>query len=132
MVEVEASAQQCQGINCNADQKQRANRQRGSVLSDLSWDSSDLNSEYQNSAKRKSRNERLPNKLLQCSSDLIANKARLDQIQRILFQPKQPRQQSRTRAGRHAAHLDDSYDRETVNLPQMIEKLRRSRQNLKF
>ena len=63
-------------------------RVRKSITSDTSWDSSDLNTEYQKSGEQKTLGRVYSSKLLKCSNELIANQARLDQIQKILFQPK--------------------------------------------
>lgn len=87
-VEVELPCARCLDLNCNADDKKVNRWQRRD--SNLSWTSSDLNSEYRDH-KQKQADRVFSSKLLQCSSDLIANQARLDQIQKILFQPKQPR-----------------------------------------
>ena len=97
----------CESLNCKTDEKkkreeeQQLHRRKRSNLSDTSWGSSDLNTEYQRSHRLDANGKVYSSKLLQCSNELIANQARLDQIQKILFQPKQPRQGSRRdRSGR--------------------------------
>ena len=50
-------------------------RRNGSITTDISWTSSDLNTEYHDESKKKRDNEKtkFSSKLMECSADLIAN-----------------------------------------------------------
>mmetsp|Transcript_32393 Transcript_32393/g.40130 ORF Transcript_32393/g.40130 Transcript_32393/m.40130 type:complete len:94 (+) Transcript_32393:814-1095(+) len=73
-VKLELPCSTCESVNYKTDEKQKKHRRKKSAaLSETSWDSSDLNSEYQRSSRRETGGRVYSSKLLQCSSELIAN-----------------------------------------------------------
>ena len=88
-VKLEMPCSVCESLNCKTDEKNkmfqheqeehshqqqmRRHRRKQSNLSETSWDSSDLNTEYQRSHRLGANGKVYSSKLLECSNELIAN-----------------------------------------------------------